>query len=158
MHVIPIPTHQVPSNSRRQVRAIFFELRATRTVTHPGNIPAPTAPAPSFARLYPNCSAQLLASTLTPSLRSSSDRVLTSFAQNWVGRSESNQKQFTKMQLKKWMKPISAKVPKALAASGHTAQVIREPYGVTLIIGPFNGPLILLLDPAITALSADPAD
>jgi hypothetical protein len=26
--------------------------------------------------------------------------------------------------------------------------------GVTLIIGPFNGPLILLLDPAITALSA----
>lgn len=94
MHVIPIPTHQVPSNSRRQVHAIFFELRATRTVTHPGNIPAPTAPAPSFARLYPNCSAQLLASTLTPSLRSSSDRVLTSFAQNWVGRSESNQKQF----------------------------------------------------------------
>jgi aldehyde dehydrogenase (NAD+) len=47
-----------------------------------------------------------------------------------------------------------ARVPKALAASGHTAQVIREPYGVTLIIGPFNGPLILLLDPAITALSA----
>jgi hypothetical protein len=55
---------------------------------------------------------------------------------------------FTKMQLREWMKPISAKVPKALAASGHTAQVIREPYGVTLVIGPFNGPLILLLDPA----------
>jgi aldehyde dehydrogenase (NAD+) len=62
--------------------------------------------------------------------------------------------EFTKMQLKEWMKPISAMVPKALAASGHTAQVIREPYGVTLIIGPFNGSLILLLDPAITALSA----
>jgi aldehyde dehydrogenase (NAD+) len=62
--------------------------------------------------------------------------------------------EFTKMQLKEWMKTISATVPKALAASGHTAQVIREPYGVTLIIGPFNGPLILLLDPAITALSA----
>jgi acyl-CoA reductase-like NAD-dependent aldehyde dehydrogenase len=62
--------------------------------------------------------------------------------------------EFTKMQLKEWMKPICAMVPKALAASGHTAQVIREPYGVTLIIGPFNGPLILLLDPAITALSA----
>jgi aldehyde dehydrogenase (NAD+) len=62
--------------------------------------------------------------------------------------------EFTKMQLREWMKPISAMVPKALAASGHTAQVIREPYGVTLIIGPFNGPLILLLDPAITALSA----
>jgi aldehyde dehydrogenase (NAD+) len=62
--------------------------------------------------------------------------------------------EFTKMQLKEWMKTISVTVPKALAASGHTAQVIREPYGVTLIIGPFNGPLILLLDPAITALSA----
>jgi aldehyde dehydrogenase (NAD+) len=61
--------------------------------------------------------------------------------------------EFTKMQLKEWMKTVSAMVPKALAASGHTAQVIREPYGVTLIIGPFNGPLILLLDPAITALS-----
>src|SRR5229473_4573348 len=36
----------------------------------------------------------------------------------------------------------------------HGTHVIREPYGVTLIIGPFNGPLILLLDPAITALSA----
>jgi len=62
--------------------------------------------------------------------------------------------EFTKMQLNEWMKPISAVVPKALAASGHTAHVIREPYGVTLIIGPFNAPLILLLDPAITALSA----
>ena len=48
----------------------------------------------------------------------------------------------------------SAPVPKALAASGHTAKVIREPYGVALIIGPFNGPLTLLLDPAIAALSA----
>jgi hypothetical protein len=62
--------------------------------------------------------------------------------------------EFTKIAIKEWMKPTSAMVPKALAASGHTAQVIREPYGVTLIIGPFNGPLILLLDPAITALSA----
>ena len=34
--------------------------------------------------------------------------------------------EFTKMQLKEWMKPISAMVPKALAASGHTAHVIRE--------------------------------
>jgi len=64
--------------------------------------------------------------------------------------------EFTKMQLKEWMKPISAMVPKALAASGHTAQVIREPYGVTLIIGPFNGPLTLVLDPAITAVGRKP--
>ena len=62
--------------------------------------------------------------------------------------------EFTKSQLREWMKPMSAPVPKALAASGHTAQVIREPYGVALIIGPFNGPLTLLLDPAIAVLSA----
>jgi aldehyde dehydrogenase (NAD+) len=62
--------------------------------------------------------------------------------------------EFTKSQLREWMNPVSAPVPKALAASGHTATVIREPYGVTLVIGPFNGPLVLLLDPAITALSA----
>lgn len=32
--------------------------------------------------------------------------------------------------------------------------IYREPYGATLIIGPFNGPLLLLLNPAIAALSA----
>ena len=62
--------------------------------------------------------------------------------------------EFTKMQLAEWMKPVAAMVPRALAATGHNATVIREPYGVSLIIGPFNGPLILLLDPAIAALSA----
>jgi len=62
--------------------------------------------------------------------------------------------EFTKSQLREWMQPTSAPVPKALAASGHTAKVIREPYGVALIIGPFNGPLTLLLDPVIAALSA----
>jgi len=62
--------------------------------------------------------------------------------------------EFTKMQLKEWMEPVSAPVPKALAASGHKGQVIREPYGVTLVIGPFNGPILLLLHPAIAALSA----
>jgi hypothetical protein len=30
----------------------------------------------------------------------------------------------------------------------------RDPYGVALVIGPFNGPLLLLLRPAITALAA----
>jgi len=34
--------------------------------------------------------------------------------------------EFTNMQLKEWMNPISAMVPKALAASGHTAHVIRR--------------------------------
>ena len=60
----------------------------------------------------------------------------------------------TKGLLKSWMQPIEAPVPKFLAESGHKAIVYREPYGVTLIMGPFNGPLLCLLRPAITALAA----
>jgi aldehyde dehydrogenase (NAD+) len=60
----------------------------------------------------------------------------------------------TKSQLKQWMKPVEAPLPKFLASSGHKGMVYREPYGVTLIICPFNGPLILSLRPAIAALSA----
>jgi acyl-CoA reductase-like NAD-dependent aldehyde dehydrogenase len=44
---------------------------------------------------------------------------------------------------------LTEPVPKALAATGHKAFVYRDPYGVVLIIGPFNGPLTLLLRPAI---------
>jgi len=60
----------------------------------------------------------------------------------------------TKSLLKSWMQPTEAPVPKFLAKSGHKAIVYREPYGVTLIVGPFNGPLLCLLRPAITALAA----
>ena len=52
------------------------------------------------------------------------------------------------------MTPIEAPVPKALAESGHRGIVYRDPYGVALIIAPFNGPLMLLLRPAIAALAA----
>jgi aldehyde dehydrogenase (NAD+) len=45
-------------------------------------------------------------------------------------------------------------VPRALAATGHRGIVYRDPYGVALIIGPSNGPLLLLLRPAIWALAA----
>jgi aldehyde dehydrogenase (NAD+) len=62
--------------------------------------------------------------------------------------------QVTRSILKSWMQPIEAPVPKFLASSGHKAIVYREPYGVTLIMGPFNGPLLCLLRPAITALAA----
>ena len=62
--------------------------------------------------------------------------------------------EFTKAQLAEWMKSVPAPVPKFLAKTGHKAEIYREPYGVTLIMGPFNGPLILLLHPAITAISA----
>jgi aldehyde dehydrogenase (NAD+) len=61
---------------------------------------------------------------------------------------------FAKADLKEWMKPVDVVVPKALAASGHTAKVHREPYGVTLVIGPSNGPLTLLFDPAVNVLAA----
>ena len=62
--------------------------------------------------------------------------------------------EFTKSQLREWMKLVEAPIPKFLAASGHKGIVYREPYGVTLIICPFNGPLLLSLRPAATALSA----
>jgi aldehyde dehydrogenase (NAD+) len=62
--------------------------------------------------------------------------------------------EFQKSQLKDWMAPTEAPVPRALAATGHRGIVYRDPYGVALIIGPFNGPLLLLLRPAITALAA----
>jgi aldehyde dehydrogenase (NAD+) len=61
---------------------------------------------------------------------------------------------FQKSMLKDWMVPTEAPVPRALAATGHRGLVYRDPYGVALIIGPFNGPLLLLLRPAITALAA----
>src|SRR6266576_49222 len=62
--------------------------------------------------------------------------------------------EFQKSHLKDWMAPIEAPVPKALAATGHRGGIYRDPYGVALIVGPFNGPLLLLLRPAITALAA----
>jgi acyl-CoA reductase-like NAD-dependent aldehyde dehydrogenase len=62
--------------------------------------------------------------------------------------------QFQKSQLKSWMEPVEAPLPKFLAQTGYKGTVYREPYGVTLIIGPFNGPLLLLIRPAISALAA----
>lgn len=62
--------------------------------------------------------------------------------------------QFQKSQLETWMSPSEVPVPRFLGASGHKAVVFRDPYGVALIIGPFNGPLTLLIRPAMTALAA----
>ena len=61
---------------------------------------------------------------------------------------------FQRSQLDDWMKPVEAPVPNPLAATGHRAVIYRDPYGVALIIGPSNGPLTLLLRPAIAALAA----
>ena len=62
--------------------------------------------------------------------------------------------EFARSQVKEWMKPVEASRPKFLAASGHQGMVYREPYGVTLIICPFKGPLLLSLCPTVAALSA----
>jgi aldehyde dehydrogenase (NAD+) len=62
--------------------------------------------------------------------------------------------EFQKSQLKDWMKPVAAPVPSFLAKTGHKAMVYREPFGVALIMGPSNGPLLLLIRPAIAALAA----
>jgi aldehyde dehydrogenase (NAD+) len=62
--------------------------------------------------------------------------------------------QFQKSQLKSWMEPVEAPLPKFLAQTGYKGIVYREPYGVTLVMGPFNGPLLLLIRPAISALAA----
>lgn len=62
--------------------------------------------------------------------------------------------QFTKSQLSSWMEPAAVPIPKFLTATGHQGVIYREPYGATLIIAPFNFPLLGLLNPAIAALSA----
>jgi aldehyde dehydrogenase (NAD+) len=61
---------------------------------------------------------------------------------------------FQKSQLREWMTPVEMPVPKPLAATGHKGLVYRDPYGVALLIGPFNGPLLLLFRPAAAVLAA----
>jgi aldehyde dehydrogenase (NAD+) len=62
--------------------------------------------------------------------------------------------EYQKSQLREWMTPVEAPVPRPLARTGHKAMIYRERHGVTLIIGPFNGPLSLLIRPAIAVLAA----
>lgn len=52
------------------------------------------------------------------------------------------------------MAPQEVDIPKGLMATGNRGVIYKEPYGVTLVIGPFNAPVLLLLDPAIAALAA----
>jgi aldehyde dehydrogenase (NAD+) len=52
------------------------------------------------------------------------------------------------------MAPQTVAIPSALEAAGNAGMIYKEPYGVTLVIGPFNAPILLLLDPAIAALAA----
>jgi aldehyde dehydrogenase (NAD+) len=56
--------------------------------------------------------------------------------------------------LKALMAPQPVAIPKGLEATGNRGLILKEPYGPTLVIGPFNAPVLLLLDPAIAALAA----
>ena len=57
-------------------------------------------------------------------------------------------------QLDEWMAPVEAPLSARLTRSGHRGTIHREPYGVCLIIAPFNAPIALTLEPLIAALSA----
>lgn len=61
---------------------------------------------------------------------------------------------YYKENLRALMAPEAVSIPKGLEETGNRGVIYREPYGVTLVIGPFNAPILLLLDPAITALAA----
>lgn len=56
--------------------------------------------------------------------------------------------------LEQLMTPEMVAIPKGLEATGNRGVIYKEPYGPTLVIGPFNAPILLLLDPAIAALAA----
>jgi aldehyde dehydrogenase (NAD+) len=52
------------------------------------------------------------------------------------------------------MAPEEVAVPPGLANAGNRGVLYKEPFGPTLVIGPFNAPILLLLDPAVAALAA----
>jgi aldehyde dehydrogenase (NAD+) len=56
--------------------------------------------------------------------------------------------------LRQLMAPQPVAIPTGLEETGNRGVIHKEPYGVTLVIGPFNAPILLLLDPAIAALAA----
>ncbi len=60
----------------------------------------------------------------------------------------------TKENLKSWMEPERRKLSRRFEETGHRGMVYREPYGVSLIIAPFNAPVILTLEPLMAALAA----
>jgi aldehyde dehydrogenase (NAD+) len=61
---------------------------------------------------------------------------------------------YYKDNLKTLMQPEEVAIPQGLHETGNKGIIYKEPYGVTLVIGPFNAPILLLLDPAIAALAA----
>lgn len=54
--------------------------------------------------------------------------------------------------LKKWSKPVKVKTP--IHQQPSKAYIMYEPYGTVLIIGPFNYPFQLIIEPLIGAIAA----
>ncbi|MGY0694675.1 aldehyde dehydrogenase [Virgibacillus sp. FSP13] len=59
---------------------------------------------------------------------------------------------FALKHLKEWMQPEKAEAP--ITHKGTKNYIVREPYGVTLVISPWNYPLQLAIAPAIGAMAA----
>lgn len=59
---------------------------------------------------------------------------------------------FMMKHLKEWMEPEPVKTPAHLQPA--KSFIIREPYGSVLIIGPFNYPFQLIMDPLVGAIAA----
>ncbi|WP_084157931.1 aldehyde dehydrogenase [Bacillus manliponensis] len=58
----------------------------------------------------------------------------------------------TMKRLKKWMKPQKVKTPITLWPS--KSHIMKEPYGTVLIVGPYNYPFNLIIEPLIGAIAA----
>ncbi len=58
----------------------------------------------------------------------------------------------TRKKIAGWMKPKRANMP--IHQVGSTGKIMYEPYGSVLIIGPFNYPFQLLIEPLVAAISA----
>ncbi|MFC5602220.1 aldehyde dehydrogenase [Sporosarcina koreensis] len=59
---------------------------------------------------------------------------------------------FMMKHLEEWMEPESVKTPAYLQPA--KSFIVREPYGSVLIIGPFNYPFQLIMDPLVGAIAA----
>lgn len=59
-----------------------------------------------------------------------------------------------KENLADWMTPEDAPLSRRMRETGHKGVIFREPYGVCLIIAPFNAPIALTFDPLVAALAA----
>ncbi len=58
----------------------------------------------------------------------------------------------TRRRLKAWMRP--RRIPVPITQRPGRAQLVREPLGCVLVIGPWNYPFMLTLQPLISALAA----